>query len=185
MKSLITTLAFIIVSALLSSFPVQAHNTPNCDALDGRGNNKLEIGPNFSIKRGNLTFKEDGKNRMLINANGELYLDGDRVALSPRGQELVSAYYAQAEMAMDEFAGLAADAASLGVSAASKAIFRLLTGSLDEKKFEQEVEAEARKIEARADLACTYLQEIERIELEMITEVPGFRPMMFRDKHSI
>lgn len=181
-----------VLSALVLVFTVsllplaQAADTPNCDSLDKRSDSrKLDINSSLRARNGELSFKEEGKVVMLITRSGDLHLDGDRVELTPRGRVLVTAYYENVDKALDEFASLGMDAAQLGISAAGTAIFRLLTGQLDEKEFEREVESRARKIAERADLACTYLQDIEHIEVEMVEEIPGFRPMMFADRHSI
>lgn len=185
MMTVRTVIPATLIAALLTALPVQAHELPACTDLDERVSNNFDIGPNFLVSNGDLKFKEDGKVIMLVTQDGELHLNGQRIDLTPHAQKLVNAYYQQMDLAADEFSGMAGDAARLGISAAGTAIFRLLTGNMDAEEFEQQVEAKALQIEARANRACTHLQEIERIEMEMTAAIPGFQPVMFADKESI
>ncbi|HEX6928679.1 MAG TPA: DUF2884 family protein [Gammaproteobacteria bacterium] len=180
-------LRIFLFGALCVSPPLHADNTPVCDALDARGHDStVDFSENFTFDDGDLILKRDGQTLLVITEDRDLYYAGRKLELTPRGRALANEYYVSMEAAVDEFLNLAGDAAGLGISAAVRAIAQVVTGGLDEDEFEREVEAEAREIEAQADLACSHLLEIERIEAEMVEEIPGFRPVMFGDEtHSI
>lgn len=176
-------LAFAMCLVGLATLPAHAHGTPACEALDRY--EKHAVSGDFVKSGDKLVFSREDKVVMTITSDRELRFDGEPVELNPRGQALVDAYYANIDKALDEFAGLAGDAASLGITAAGTAIFRLLTGQLDEKEFEREVHAKAEKIKERANVACAYLGNVEQLEKEMMREIPGFKPVIFPDLHSI
>jgi hypothetical protein len=174
-------LAKIIVTCGLLSLPAIsfADNTPNCDALDGRTDNNINIDTDLDFNDGDLVFTEDGVRRMVITEDRELFLDGERIELDARGQKLVDDYYLTFEDFIDDVTDLAGDAAGLGVSAAIEAVALVFNGEGAMGDFEARMEAKARDIEDQADRMCTRLRRIEGIELEMQSAVPGFEPLLF------
>ncbi len=173
----------LLTLGLLSlAAPSFADNTPNCDALDSRAGNNINIDTDLDFNKGDLVFTEDGVQRMVITEERELFLDGERIELDARGKELVNDYYLTFEDFIDDVTDLAGDAAGLGVSAAIEAIALVFSGEDGMDDFEQRVEARARDIEDQADRMCVRLQRIEGIELEMQAVVPGFEPMLFADR---
>lgn len=172
----------LIFTIALLALPALAHDTPNCDALDrshGDNHDGFESDPDIDFENGNVIFRRNGENIMMITEERELYLHGERVALDARGRELTDQYYLALEQFTDDVLDLAGDAAGLGISAAVEALAAVFTGSEETEAFEKRIEARARDVEKQADKMCVGLQGILRIEQEMQTMIPGFQPVMF------
>lgn len=174
-------LAKVFLACGLLSLPALsgADNTPHCDALDARTDGNIHVDTDLDFDNGDLVFTEDGVRRMVITEDRELFLDGERIELDARGQELVDDYYLTFEDFIDDVTDLAGDAAGLGVSAAIEAVALVFAGQDGMDDFEARVEKRARDIEDQADRMCLRLRRIEGIELEMQSVVPGFEPMLF------
>lgn len=171
-----------LLAACLLAFalPAGADNaTPHCDALDRNGNDAIQVNSDVDFENGDLVFREDGNVQMVITSEHALYIDGDRIELDARGQELVGQYHGIVEDVVEDALDLASDAASLGVSAAVEALAMVFSGADDMADFEERIEADAREIEAQADAMCAQLLDIEDIESELNDIVPGFQPRLF------
>lgn len=177
---------FIRTALLLGAMvalPAAAHDTPRCDALEDGISMRAGIDANIDFDGDDIHFREDGKTVMLITAERDLFLHDKQVELDAEGKELVDRYYITVDRFVDDAVDLAGDAAGLGVSAAMGALAAVFSGEEGMQRFEERIEARARKIEEQADRMCERFGEIEGIEREMQERVPGFVPIMFV-KHS-
>ena len=185
------TLTATTVLGLLVAGPVAAHphsdnhHEPEievCDEFEKRTND-VSINGDFTFQDDDIHIRNKYSGvQMIISEDRELWYNGSRLDLSPRGQELVDAYYDTFDDAMSDFANLASDAAGLGVDAATAVISALFSGDFNEEKIEADVKAKATKIEASAEAACTRLASLESIELAMAVEIDGFEPVLFKKK---
>lgn len=176
MKNFIRT---SLLAAAIVATPLYAHETPRCDALEDGISMRAGIDTNIDFDGDDIRFHEDGKTVMLITSERELFLHDKQIELDAGGRELVDRYYVTVDQFVDDAVDLAGDAAGLGMSAAMGALAAIFKGEEGMQRFEERIEARARKIEAQADRMCERFSEIEGIEREMQERVPGFVPVMF------
>lgn len=187
----IKTITVTALFGLLLAAPAGAHphthdhgdaDTPMCDNLDNRTNN-VSINGDFTFEGDEIHIRdEESGAQMIISEDRELWYNGRKLELTPRGQEMVDEYYETFQAAIGDFRTLAGDAADLGIDAFTSVISGLFSGDFNEQEIESEIEAKAANIEASADAACTRLASLESIELAMAEEIDGFEPILFADK---
>lgn len=176
-KILLAALSLLSAPALATAHDPDSA-TPNCDALERSHGNHVEIDNDLDFENGELIFRENGEIYMVITEDDELFIDGERIELDARGQELVGRYYDTVDDFVEDAMDIAGDAAGLGISAAIQALAAVFSGQ-DMDDFEQRIEEEAREIEASADSMCKRLHALREIETELQRAVPEFEPRMF------
>lgn len=172
---------FVAISFLVLPAQALAHDpdTPNCNALDAGTDDHIQIDRDMDFDNGELVFRRDGDDHVVITEDRELFIDGERIELNDRGRELVGQYYDTVEDVFDEAMDIAGDAAGLGVSAALQALAAVFSGEDEMEAFEARIEEKAREFERQADAMCARLRVIEDIEIELQEIVPAFEPQMF------
>lgn len=110
-----------------------------------------------------------------ITPQGELLIEGAKVATTPEQQALLLRYRGEllgvAKAGMD----IGAQGADLGMKAASEALKGLFSGDSD-KDIEKRVEAEAAGIKAAAKHLCERLPALLASQQELAAALPEFKP---------
>ncbi len=149
-------------------------------------------GMSFDLDNGTIIMERTGRRveTVEITENHELYINGDRVKLDDDQQKLVREFYEQGMEIVGYAKELGWEGAKIGVSGAKLGlravgnVFRLLFTGYDTDDFEREMEREAAKIEAKAEMLeekaekVEYMvEELEDIAWEMDREIPELRDL--------
>ncbi len=126
----------------------------------------------FDFDSGDLVIAIDHEETLVITEAHDVIYKGRQLELSTRGRELAGQYYHTFDDVLGDIANIAADAATLGVTTASRAILAAFTGG-DTDEIERDAEARAGEIEQRADKMCDRIGSIRSIEAEMAREIKG------------
>lgn len=143
------------------------------------GNNGVNINVNGRKIKG-----DDNLPKAEITPQGELLIEGAKVAATPEQQALLKQYRGElievAKAGMD----IGAQGADLGMKAASEALKGLFSGD-DDKTIEKRVEAEAEGIKAAAKQLCGRLPALLASQQKLAAALPEFRPYATMDQSDI
>lgn len=147
-----------------------------CDnQFDGADDNRSI---DFDFDSGDLIIQIDHEEELVITETHDVIYKGRELELSARGRELAGQYYHTFDDVVDDISEIATDAATLGVTTASRAILAALTGG-DTDEIERQAEDKASEIEKAAEGMCERIGSIRDIEAEMAREIDGFQPVIF------
>lgn len=136
--------------------------------LSLNGGNNVSIGKNVSL----LGKGNDQLPKAEITPQGELLIEGDRVALTPEQEALVRAYRRQLIGIAQAGIDIGSQGAELGLKAAGMALSGLLDGGVDESA----IKAEAAKIKTQARQLCTQLPALLQAQQALAAKVAEFQP---------
>ncbi|MGH8076711.1 MAG: ankyrin repeat domain-containing protein [Lysobacter sp.] len=167
MKSLSRTVTTIAIGTVLSIALLAG-----CDADGGPEHASFQ---HFEVNNADLvTVHARGKPDATINAAGDLTIAGKAIATTPAQRQLVARYFTEVQ-------GIRSDAIATGqqgVALAGKAISEVIGGLAagDPDRIGDRVEAEAGKVEARANQICLRLGEIRTVQENLASTLAEFRP---------
>jgi hypothetical protein len=154
-----------------------------------RGNHVFEYDDNtwFDFDDGSviITHKERGEPRseVEITDSYELYIDDERIPLTPEQQDLVREFHTQSLEIVDYAKVIGIEGAKIGLEGAklgAKAVgclFKLILPGYDTDDYEAEIEGDAEEIEAKAEI----LKEKAEVIEEMADELDDLARDMRRD----
>lgn len=136
----------------------------------------LSISDGMDVNVGGFKLKrDDNLPRAEITPQGDLLIEGAKVATTPEQQALLKQYRSNlievAKAGMD----IGAQGADLGVKAATEALKGIFNGA-DEKEIEQRVEAQASSIKAAAKQLCLRLPALMDSQQKLAAALPEFKP---------
>jgi hypothetical protein len=159
-KRVLVLLTALLIVGLVDSACAGSHYKSNVTL---RGNHIFEFDDQtwFDFDDGSviITHKERGEPRSTVEITDsyELYIDDERISLTPEQKDLVREFHGQSVEIVDfakvlglEGAKIGIDGAKLGAKAVG-CLFKLLLPGYDTDDFENEIEHEADKIEAKAE----------------------------------
>ena len=132
----------------------------------------------FDFDSGDLVIEVDNEERLVITEAHDVIYNGRKLPISERGRELAGQYYHTFDDVLSDITDIATDAATLGVTTASRAILAALTGG-DTDEIERDAEEKADEIKQVAEAMCDRIGNIREIEAEMAREIEGFQPVIF------
>ena len=151
--------------------------------LAGCGNhgNYDTITSYLSIHDGRVAVHAPGRADADISATGDLSIDGTRVTVTPAQRDLLKHYYSTALALRDH--GIAAGNA--GIATAGKAIGSVASGlaSGDTDKIDRDVTASVAKVDAKANLVCDDLAELQSTQTTLAVQVAAFQPYALIKSH--
>lgn len=118
-----------------------------------------------------------------ITPQGELLIDGRKVAANPQQQALLKEYRGHVEQIALAGMDVGVAGADLGMKAATDAIGAVFSGNGDQ--VEQRMEAEAQRIEAAAMKLCGYLPAMLDTQTRLAAALPEFRPYATMDQSDV
>jgi hypothetical protein len=124
---------------------------------------------------GSRNNDDDSRPKAEITPQGELLIEGRKVAATPAQQALLMDYRKQivgiAEAGMD----IGAQGADLGLNAAKEAMWGAFTGK-NEKDIETAIKPQTDRIQAAAATLCQRLPGLLSTQQELAAAMPEFRP---------
>lgn len=151
--------------------------------LAGCGNhsNYDTITSYLSIHDGSVAVHAPGRADADISATGDLSIDGSSVTVTPAQRDLLKHYYNTALTLRDH--GIATGNA--GIATAGKAISSVASGlaSGDTDKIDSEVNASVAKVDAKANLVCDDLTELQSTQNTLATQLAAFQPYALIKSH--
>ncbi len=126
---------------------------------------------------------DDTRPKAEITPQGELLIDGRKIAASTEQQVLLKEYRGQIEKVALAGMDIGVAGADLGMKAASEAIAAVFSGNGDQ--VEQRVEAEAAQIEAAAMKLCGQLPAMLDTQTRLASAMPEFRPYATMDQSDV
>ncbi|MEO8748317.1 MAG: DUF2884 family protein [Rhodanobacter sp.] len=153
-------------------------------ALAGCGNDSgrdSTIANYISIHDKSVAVHAPGRKDADISAAGDLSIDGASITVTAAQRDLLKHYYSTALSLRDH--GIAAGNA--GIATAGKAISSVASGlaSGNTDKIDSEVNASAAKVEAKANLVCNDLAELQSTQNALATQLPAFQPYALIKSH--
>lgn len=168
----------MIVGALslaLVSTPIQAINDKDCS---------FDLDYDFAIKNSEITFSKSKGNKVFINRDNQLFVNGVEQSLNSEQQLLMDNYANGVRDLIPEITNIAIDGVSLGVKAASMALSTLLgDGSPQFAHFNERVTHLADSITSKLSstdfstsaieesFGAEFEEEIETVVEEAIAEI--------------
>ena len=184
-KTFLLLAALIAVGLTNSAFAGHRHDLN----ISVRGNHVFEYDDNtwFDLDDGSviITHKERGEPRSTVEITDsyELYVDDEKIPLTPEQQDLVRDFHVQSLEIVDYAKVIGIEGAKVGLEGAklgAKAVgclFKLLLPGYDTDDYENEIEGEAEEIEAKAEV----LEEKAEVIEEMADELEDLARDMRRD----
>jgi hypothetical protein len=160
--------AFSTVAGTVFSLALLA----GCDSDGGPAHANFQ---HFEVNNVDLvTVHAPNKPDATVNAAGDLTISGKPVATTPAQRQLLSRYFTEVQ-------GIRSDAIATGqegVALAGKAISEVIGGLAagDPDRISHRVEAQAGKVEARADQICVRLGQIRNVQEALAADLAAFRP---------
>jgi hypothetical protein len=140
-------------------------------------------GKNRSVVIDNGNDANDTRPKAEITPQGELLIDGRKVAANPQQQALLKEYRGNIEQIALAGMDVGVAGADLGMKAATEAIGAVFSGNSDQ--VEQRMEAEAQQIEAAAMKLCGYLPTMLDTQTRLAAAMPEFRPYATMDQSDV
>jgi len=140
-------------------------------------------GKNRSVVIGNGNDASDTRPKAEITPQGELLIDGRKVAATPQQQALLKEYRGNIEQIALAGMDVGVAGADLGMKAATEAIGAVFSGNSDQ--VDQRMEAEAQQIEAAAMKLCGYLPAMLDTQTRLAAAMPEFRPYATMDQSDV
>ncbi len=150
-----------------------------CLAGCGKADHDVSINQAIRMHDGSIAIRASGRPDADINANGDLSIDDQMIAVTPAQRDLLKRYYASALAIRDH--GIATGEA--GAKVAGTAIGSVVKGlaSGDTDKIDSEVNASAAKVEAQAAHICEDLQQMHALQDSLSAQLEAFRPYAVLD----
>lgn len=168
----------ILLAALLP-FSATAGG-PLCDQLEGRegGERSLEV----RMNRGELIVDRKHVELLRIDRSDRVFVDGKPLEVPDGTRPKVAEYRLGFDKVRDEAWEIGKAGGRIGVSAVTGLIGAFFSTKTMEE-YEQEIEAKAEAIEARAEVLCSVVLDLERLEKDLVASVPGFPPVLTAGAH--
>lgn len=166
MKALTAFATAALFCASLSACIVQKNGD---DALQINSLGHLQLGD------GRITLR-NGQSKAVIDAKGELSIDGKAVALTAEQTAQAQRLYANAIGIRDDGLAMGKAGASIAGKAVGAAVQGVLSGDHDGNDIEKKVEAETAKLEQQAQKMCNRLTEMRRAQDSLAASLPAFQP---------
>jgi hypothetical protein len=161
-----STVAFVLSTVLAAALLAA------CDSDGGPAHASFQ---HFEVNDANLvTVHAHGASDATVNAAGDLVIAGKAVATTPAQRQLLQRYFTEVQ-------GIRGDALAVGqqgVALAGKAVGEVVSGLMagDPDRIDKRVEAEAAKVEAKAEQICVRLGAIRSVQESIAADLPAFRP---------
>ncbi|MET0581947.1 MAG: DUF2884 family protein [Pseudoxanthomonas sp.] len=138
-------------------------------------------GTHVSTEKGNvtsngkvITLRADGQPDARISADGELIIDGKKIAVNPTQRALLQTYRSEMNAMTQDGIAIGKQGAALAGTAVSEAIKGAMRGDGDQ--IDAKIEAEAEKIEQQAMQLCRRLVTIKASQDALAEQLPQFKP---------
>lgn len=132
----------------------------------------------------NLALSADnGAPKAEITPQGDLLVDGDKVAVDDAQRALLLRYRERLIDVASAGAEIGVQGADFGMKAAGKALVGAFTGNGD--RVEKEIDAQAREFEKRALVICDRLPPLLETQRQLSESLPAFRPYATMDQSDI
>ena len=180
------TLVVIVLIVSLTAFDAAAgrHHRWDCG---GSRHSFFEDDVEIDIDEGTIVITHEHSDECVeITEDYELYIDGKRIKLDRRQQELVETFHVEFTLIMDyakqiglEGAKIGAEGAKLGIKAVA-AVLQMIFTEYDRDDLEweleneaEEIEEKAEKLERRAEKIEDLVDDLEDTHDEMVEAIPA------------
>ncbi len=121
-----------------------------------------------------LRFLDDGTELARMTGDHRLLIRGNEVQLEATEREAVARYLESHRALMADARQIGIEGARLGARAAFGAVRSIFASDSNRAHFEDEIEAQAAELEARAESLCTHVAGLRREHLILSSRVPAF-----------
>jgi hypothetical protein len=181
-RTLVVAAAFLALGATAAG----AGHWPDCHPVRGVIHGDVEI--DFEDDMLVLTHDDHPGESVEITAEGELYVNGERVRTDTEERRLLRDFYDHTEDIRDHALAVGREGARIGLKGAGLAVkalakvIKLLSPDYDADDLEAEMELEAEKIEReaealeeRAEVIEEWADELEDLSEELRDRIPALR----------
>lgn len=156
------------------------------DPAAGRVLGKVAAKVRTKLENRNITLHaSDGRGRAEITPQGDLIVEGRKVAIDDAQRQLLLRYRAGIIAVAVAGADIGMQGADFGLRAAGKALRGAFSGDGDGDQVEREIEADAREFEARARGICEHLPSLLDAQERLAAQLPAFAPYAKMDPSDI
>lgn len=122
----------------------------------------------------NLTLNASGQPKAEVSAKGDFIIDGKQMPVTDAQRALVVAYHRELGGIADAGIATGKEGAKLAGKAVGAAVKGIFSGNPDQ--IEQQIEAEAKKVEAEALKICDRLPGLYKAQQDLAAALPEFQP---------
>lgn len=122
----------------------------------------------------NLTLNATGQPKAQITAKGDFIVGGKTVPVNDAQRALLVTYHRELGGIADAGIATGKEGAKLAGKAVGAAVKGIFSGNPDQ--IDQQIEAEAKKVEAEAMKICERLPALYRAQQDLAATLPAFRP---------
>jgi hypothetical protein len=158
--------------ALCSLLAACGHDTDG-QSIDFGGGMHLSHG-GIRAGDGQITLLAPHAPNAVINANGDLQIDQQPVAVDPAVRDLLKSYYQNAITVRTDGIATGKAGAAVGKEAVRSVMSSLSSGNTDQIK--QQVEAKAQLVKQSALKLCDDLGGIQAAQDHLVAQLPAFQP---------
>lgn len=131
----------------------------------------------------NITLTATGQPKAEITAKGEFIVGGKAVEVNDAQRALLVAYHRELGGIADAGIATGKEGVKLAGKAVGAAVRGIFSGNPDQ--IEQEIEAEAKKVEAEAMKICERLPGLYQAQQDLAAALPAFTPYASMDAHDV
>ncbi len=131
----------------------------------------------------NVTLTAEGAPKAEITAEGDFIVDGKKLAVNASQRALLVAYHRELGGIADAGIATGKEGAKLAGKAVGAAVKGIFSGEPD--RIEQEIEAEAKKVEAEAMKICDRLPGLYQAQQNLAAALPEFTPYASMDSGDV
>ncbi|HEX7128779.1 MAG TPA: hypothetical protein VF217_01775, partial [Rhodanobacteraceae bacterium] len=118
-----------------------------------------------------VVVKVRGKPDASVDANGDLRIGGEAVAVNPSQRALLKRYHSQVLAVRDDGIATGKQGAALGLHAIGTVMDNLVAGTPD--KIDQDMNSRGKVIEATADRMCSDLGRLKATQDQVVAQLPA------------
>lgn len=131
----------------------------------------------------NITLTAEGAPSAEITAEGDFIVDGKKLPVNASQRALLVAYHRELGGIADAGIATGKEGAKLAGKAVGAAVKGIFSGEPD--RIEQEIEAEAKKVEAEAMKICDRLPGLYQAQQNLVAALPEFTPYASMDSGDV
>jgi hypothetical protein len=122
----------------------------------------------------NLKLNATGHPKAEISAKGDFIIDGKTIEVTDAQRTLLVAYHRELGGIADAGIATGKEGAKLAGKAVGAAVKGIFSGNPDQ--IEQQIDAEAKKVEAEAMKICDRLPGLYKAQQDLVAALPAFQP---------
>lgn len=169
-----STYLVAMIFAAGTTFPVAADSMPtvaNCSSID---ESTYDIDANLRMDDNDIVFARNRDEAARLTRDYRLLVGGDEVELDAAGRAALVGYIVTFDNLIEDAKAVGIEGARLGTRAAAGAVRAIFSSAESRAEFEEDIEAQAAALEARADALCETVHSLREYHVALAEASPEF-----------